>query len=170
MYNHTVQCAWMQVEYLYHLLEGNRPAVQVALGNHHVCKWSVCAFWLEGKCLLCKLPQDRTSISEVEVGWQQQHVLMQHGGFPSIYWHEHSTCIVWCHTEYQVTYNVCIHFDHVGLCQLRTKLFCTQLTKAYVAETSCISCHWFCYVSAHDHFAQYRQRSNEPLRQYINVL
>ena len=35
-------------------------------------------------------------------------------------------------------------FSHVGLCQLRTKLFffskfCTQLTKAYVAETSCIS-------------------------------
>ena len=32
-------------------------------------------------------------------------------------------------------------FGHVGLCQLRTKLFCTQLTKAYVAETSCISCY-----------------------------
>ena len=32
---------------------------------------------------------------------------------------------------------------------------CTQLTKAYVAETSCISCYWFCYVSAHDQFAQY---------------
>ena len=57
-------------------------------------------------------------------------------------------------------------FGHVGLCQLRTKLFCTQLTKAYVAETSCISCYWFCYVSAHDQFAQYRQRSNEPLRHY----
>ena len=26
-------------------------------------------------------------------------------------------------------------FGHVGLCQLRT---CTQLTKAYMAETSCI--------------------------------
>ena len=46
------------------------------------------------------------------------------------------------------------HFGHVGLCQLRTKLFCTQLTKAYVAETSCISCYWFCYVSAHDQFAR----------------
>ena len=32
-------------------------------------------------------------------------------------------------------------FGHVGLCQLRTKQFCTQLTKAYVAETSCISCY-----------------------------
>ena len=31
--------------------------------------------------------------------------------------------------------------------------FCTQLTKAYVAETSCISCYWFCYVSAHDQLA-----------------
>ena len=29
-------------------------------------------------------------------------------------------------------------FGHVGLCQLRT---CTQLTKAYVAETSCIDCY-----------------------------
>ena len=28
-------------------------------------------------------------------------------------------------------------FGHVGLCQLRTKQFCMQLTKAYVAETSC---------------------------------
>ena len=35
------------------------------------------------------------------------------------------------------------------------KQFCTQLTKAYLAETSCISCYWFCYVSAHDQFAQY---------------
>ena len=32
-------------------------------------------------------------------------------------------------------------FGHVGLCQLRTKLFCTQLTKAYVAETSCNHCY-----------------------------
>ena len=32
-------------------------------------------------------------------------------------------------------------FGHVGLCQLCAKLFCTQLTKAYVAETSCISCY-----------------------------
>ena len=28
-------------------------------------------------------------------------------------------------------------FGSVGLCQLCTKLFCTQLTKAYGAETSC---------------------------------
>ena len=34
-------------------------------------------------------------------------------------------------------------------------LFCTQLTKAYAAETSCICCYWFCYVSAHNQFAQY---------------
>ena len=32
-------------------------------------------------------------------------------------------------------------FGHVGLCQLHTKLFCTQLTKAYAAETSYISCY-----------------------------
>ena len=31
-------------------------------------------------------------------------------------------------------------FDNVGLCQLHTKQFCTQLTKAYVAKKSCISC------------------------------
>ena len=42
---------------------------------------------------------------------------------------------------------------YVGLCQLRTN--CTQLTKAYVAEMSCISWYWFCYVSAHDQFAWY---------------
>ena len=45
-------------------------------------------------------------------------------------------------------------FDHVGLCQLCTNV-CTQLTKAYVAETSCISCYRFSYVSAHDQFAKY---------------
>ena len=28
-------------------------------------------------------------------------------------------------------------FCHIGLCQLHTKLFCMQLMKAYVAETSC---------------------------------
>ena len=38
------------------------------------------------------------------------------------------------------------YFGHVGLCQLRTKLkrtkeFCTQLTKAYVAKISCIGCY-----------------------------
>ena len=33
------------------------------------------------------------------------------------------------------------HFSHVGLCQLHAKLFCMQLTKAYVAEMSCISCY-----------------------------
>ena len=37
--------------------------------------------------------------------------------------------------------------------------FCTQLTKAYVAETSCIICYWFCYVSAHNQFAQYWNQS-----------
>ena len=46
-------------------------------------------------------------------------------------------------------------FSHVGLCQMCTKL----LTKAYVAETFCISCYWFCHVSAHDQFARY-VRSN----------
>ena len=40
----------------------------------------------------------------------------------------------------------------------------------FVAETSCISWYWFCYVSAHDQFAQYRERSNEPLLHYISVL
>ena len=28
-------------------------------------------------------------------------------------------------------------FGHIGLRQLHTKQFCMQLTKAYVAETSC---------------------------------
>ena len=32
-------------------------------------------------------------------------------------------------------------FGHEGLCQLRTELFCTQLTKAFVAETSCNHCY-----------------------------
>ena len=32
-------------------------------------------------------------------------------------------------------------FGHVELCQLCTKLFCMQLTKAYVAETSCKHCY-----------------------------
>ena len=45
--------------------------------------------------------------------------------------------------------------------------FCMQLTKAYVAKTSCISCHWFCYVSAHNQFAQYQQCSNDPLRHHL---
>ena len=44
------------------------------------------------------------------------------------------------------------------------KQFCMPLTKAYVAKASCISCYWFCYVSAHDQFARYWQCSNEPLR------
>ena len=34
--------------------------------------------------------------------------------------------------------------------------FCTQLTKAYAAKTSCISCYWFCYVPAHDQFTRLR--------------
>ena len=42
-------------------------------------------------------------------------------------------------------------FGHVGLCQL----CCTQLIKAYMAETSCISCYWFCYVYAPDQFTRY---------------
>ena len=29
----------------------------------------------------------------------------------------------------------------VVICQLRAKLLCTQLTMAYVAEMSCISCY-----------------------------
>ena len=29
------------------------------------------------------------------------------------------------------------HFSHAGLRQLHTKLFCTQLTKAFMVETSC---------------------------------
>ena len=33
------------------------------------------------------------------------------------------------------------HFGHEGLCQLRKKQFCTQLTKAFVAETSCNHCY-----------------------------
>ena len=28
------------------------------------------------------------------------------------------------------------------------KMFCMQLTKAYMVETSCNHCYWFCYVSA----------------------
>ena len=35
-------------------------------------------------------------------------------------------------------------FGHKGLCQL--------LTKAFVAETTCINCYWFCYVFAHHQF------------------
>ena len=36
------------------------------------------------------------------------------------------------------------------------------LSTAY--KTVFNSCYWFCYVTAHDQFARYRQRSNEPLR------
>ena len=32
-------------------------------------------------------------------------------------------------------------FGHEGLCQLHTEQFCTQLTKAFVAETSCNHCY-----------------------------
>ena len=42
----------------------------------------------------------------------------------------------------------------------------SHMAKAYVAETSCISCYWFCYASAHNQFARYRQRSNESLRHH----
>ena len=43
------------------------------------------------------------------------------------------------------------------------KMFCTQLAMAHVAETSCISRYWFCYISAHDQFVRYWERSNECL-------
>ena len=47
--------------------------------------------------------------------------------------------------------------------------FCMQLTKAFAAETSCNQLiDWFCHVSAQDQFAFTEQRSNEPLRHYIN--
>ena len=36
--------------------------------------------------------------------------------------------------------------NRAGVCQLRTK-------QAYMAGTSCISCYWFCSVSAHDQIA-----------------
>ena len=84
-----------------------------------------------------------------------------------------------CHTDRCGIFNAITRVQYRGrlthttdLCQLRTKLkqFCTQLTKAYVAETSCISCYWFCYVSAHDQFARYRQRSNEPLRHHCLIV
>ena len=46
------------------------------------------------------------------------------------------------------------HFGHIGLCQLHAKLFCMQLTKAYMAETPCNQLiDWFCYVIAHNLFA-----------------
>ena len=40
------------------------------------------------------------------------------------------------------------------------------IVSGYVAEsvtTDCFRCYWFCYVSAHNQFTRYRQRSNEPL-------
>ena len=39
--------------------------------------------------------------------------------------------------------------------QIRSRQFCKQLTKVYVAKMSWISCYWFCYVSAHNQFARY---------------
>ena len=42
------------------------------------------------------------------------------------------------------------HFGHESLCQLHTEQFYTQLTKAFMGETSCNHCFWFCYVFAHD--------------------
>ena len=33
--------------------------------------------------------------------------------------------------------------------------FCTQLAKAFVAETSCNHCYWFCYVFARHQFTWY---------------
>ena len=47
---------------------------------------------------------------------------------------------------------------------LQWKWFCTQLTKAFMAEMTCNHCHWFCYGFAHDQFNRYQQSSNEPLR------
>ena len=44
-----------------------------------------------------------------------------------------------------------------------------QLAKAYVAKTSCISCYWFCYISAHDQFAHYRQWPSMTSHLGINV-
>ena len=32
-------------------------------------------------------------------------------------------------------------FSHEGLCQLHKKQFCTQLTKGFVAKTSCNHCY-----------------------------
>ena len=57
-------------------------------------------------------------------------------------------------------------FGHVGLCQLHT-VYNTQLMKAMWPKTFCNYCYWFCYVSAHDQFAQYWQSSNEPLWHHI---
>ena len=44
---------------------------------------------------------------------------------------------------------------HVGLCQLRTKQFCTQLTKAYICGQNVLHQLLLCYVSAHNQFIQY---------------
>ena len=52
-----------------------------------------------------------------------------------------------------------------GLCQLC--IYKMQLTKAYVAEASCISCYIFCYLSAPDQFDRYQQHSSEPLRHHL---
>ena len=38
--------------------------------------------------------------------------------------------------------------------------------KGLRGRTSCISCYWFCYVSAHNRFTRYRQCSNEPLQHH----
>ena len=39
-----------------------------------------------------------------------------------------------------------------------------QLTKAFVAETSCNHCYWFCYVFAHDQLAQNCKSFGEKVR------
>ena len=39
-------------------------------------------------------------------------------------------------------------------CRMFRLQFCTQLTKAFMAEISCSHCYWFCYVFAHDQFAR----------------
>ena len=41
--------------------------------------------------------------------------------------------------------------------------------KAFMAETSCNHCYWFCYVSAHDQFSRYQQSSHEPLRHFVSL-
>ena len=58
-------------------------------------------------------------------------------------------------------------FGHVGLRQLHTKLSCTQLMKAYVAETSCnqlFLIDQFHYVYVHQDLSPVVTMSNEPLQ------
>ena len=61
-------------------------------------------------------------------------------------------------------------FWHIELRQLHTKQFCTQLTKAYVAEMSCnqLLIDTYCYVIAHNQLTYIKERSNEPY--YENIM